>query len=244
VREVADRVYRLGAEYVNWYLIDDPGGVTVLDAGNPNQYRQLPDALGRIGRTLGDVEAVVLTHAHGDHLGCGARIREETAAAVHVHEGDEQLAKGNAHREYERHYLRDLGHWYAWKSLIFFLRGGATKAPPVADVTTFSGGITLDVPGRPNIIATPGHTDGSACVVLGERGAVFTGDALVTLSIVTGETGPMIMPGSFNADSAAALRSLDRLRTVTAETILPGHGEPWTGAISIAVDQALVRGPH
>jgi glyoxylase-like metal-dependent hydrolase (beta-lactamase superfamily II) len=244
VREVADRVYRLGAEYVNWYVIDDPGGVTVIDAGNPNQYRQLPDALGRIGKTLGDVEAIVLTHAHGDHLGCAAEIRDQTGASVHVHEGDEQLAGGRAHRRYERHFVRDLGHWYAWKSLLFFLRGGATKAPPVAEVATFGGGVALDVPGRPAVIATPGHTDGSACVILDDRAVIFTGDALVTLSIVTGETGPMIMPGSFNADSAKALDSLDRLRAVAAESILPGHGEPWTGALSLAVDQAVAHGPH
>lgn len=134
MREVADGVYRLGAEYVNWFLINDGGSITVVDAGTPSQYQQLPGALARIGRSIDDVEAIVLTHAHGDHLGSSGRIADESRATVHVHDGDEALALGNGHREYERHYVRDLGHWYAWKSLFFFLRGGATKAPPVSSV--------------------------------------------------------------------------------------------------------------
>jgi glyoxylase-like metal-dependent hydrolase (beta-lactamase superfamily II) len=244
VQEVADRVYRLGGEYVNWFLVDDGGSITVVDAGTPSQYRQLPTALSRIGRSMDDLHAIVLTHAHGDHLGSSARIVAESRATVHVHEDDEALARGKAHREYERHFVRDLGHWFAWKSLLFFVRGGATKAPPVDVVAVAADGATLDVPGQPHIIHTPGHTHGSSCILMHERGVIFTGDALVTLSITTGATGPMIMPGSFNMDSPQSLASLDRLRGVTADAILPGHGEPWSGAMGLAIDQAIARGAH
>ena len=40
------------------------------------------------------------------------------------------------------------------------------------------------------------------------------------------------------------MSSLDRLRAVEAELILPGHGEPWSGAISEAIDQAVAHGAH
>ena len=244
MREVADRVYRLGAELVNWFVIDDGGKLTVVDAGNPDQYEQLPDLLRVLGRNLGDVEAVVLTHAHGDHLGCSAAIKDATTADVLVHAGDEALAKGEAHREYERHYIRDLFRWYAFKSLTFFLLGGATKAPPVAELSLFEDGAVLDLPGSPRVVHTPGHTSGSTCLVLDDRGVVFTGDALVTLSIISGDTGPMIMPGSFNKDSQMSLGSLEKLRPEGADLILPGHGEPWSGSVSLAVDQAIAHGKH
>jgi glyoxylase-like metal-dependent hydrolase (beta-lactamase superfamily II) len=244
VNEVADGVYRLGAELVNWWVIEDGGKLTVVDAGNPNQYDQLPDLLGGLGRQLGDVEAVVLTHAHGDHLGCSARIKETADAGVHVHADDEALAKGEAHREYERHFIRDLFRWYAFKSLTFFMLGGATKAAPVTDPSLFEDGAVLDLPGRPRVVHTPGHTSGSTCIVLDDRGVIFTGDSLVTLSIVSGETGPMIMPGSFNKDSPTSLRSLEVLRGERSELILPGHGEPWSGSVPLAVEQAIAHGPH
>lgn len=241
--EVADRVYRLGAALVNWFIVEDGGRVTVVDAGNPNQLGQLAPALGSLGRSMADVEAVLLTHAHGDHLGSSAHIKDESGAAVHVHEGDAALARGEAHREYERHYVRDLNRLSAWKALLFFARGGALKAPPVAELSTFDDGEQLEVPGRPTVIHTPGHTDGSACITLGDRGVLFTGDALVTLNILTGATGPRVMPGAFNKSSAAALESLSRLEGSPASTVLPGHGEPWTGTVSEAIAEARRVGP-
>ena len=242
--EVGEGIHRLGASYVSWYLIAEGRGVTLVDTGNPNQYGQLPAALSRLGRTIGDVEAIVLTHAHGDHLGSSARIQDESGAPVHVHRGDGALARGEAHREYERHFVRDLHRWYAWKALLFFLFGGATRAPPVRLPREVEDGTVLDVPGSPRVVHTPGHTVGSACLSLDDRGVVFTGDAMVTLSITTGRTGPMIMPGSFNRDSRQSLDSLDRLRTLPAELLLPGHGLPHSGPMADAVDQAVAFGAH
>ncbi len=63
--EVADGVHRLGASLVNWFAVRDGDKLTIIDAGNPDQYAQLPDLVASLGRSLGDVEAVVLTHAQG-----------------------------------------------------------------------------------------------------------------------------------------------------------------------------------
>jgi len=240
--EVADHIYRLGTGLVNWYLVEAGGRLTVVDAGNPNQHGQLAPALVGIGKDLADVEAIILTHAHGDHLGSSTRISHESGAAVLVHHQDGLLARGEAEREYERHWVRDLYRLFAWKSLLSFYRGGALKAPPVLDASHFTDGETLDVPGRPRVVHTPGHTDGSCCFEMKERDTIFTGDALVTLSIVTGAVGPRVMPGSFNKNSYEALESLSHLSGIMVETVLPGHGEPWHGSLAAALTVARQAG--
>ena len=233
--EVADRVYRLGSHLVNWWIVEEGGKLTVVDTGMRKQYDQLPTALERMGRTIGDIEAIFLTHAHDDHQGSAARIRNEAQADVHVHHGDGALARGEASREYERHYIRDIWRLQALKTLWHLVRGGATSSVPVHELTEFDHGETLDIPGRPTAIHTPGHTDGSACLDFVDRKVMMTGDSLVTLNFVTGERSPRVLPGSFNKNSQEALESLNELHGSVAEVILPGHGEPWHGAVDAAV---------
>ena len=68
--EVASGVHRLGSTRVNWYVIVDGDAVTIVDTGFPGHWRMLVSGLERLGRGLGDVAGVVLTHSHVDHTGC------------------------------------------------------------------------------------------------------------------------------------------------------------------------------
>jgi glyoxylase-like metal-dependent hydrolase (beta-lactamase superfamily II) len=62
---------------------------------------------------------------------------------------------------------------------------------------------------------------------------LFVGDALATYAVTTGARGPQVAP--FTADAAEAVASLARLEDVSADLVLPGHGDPWTGGIQEAV---------
>ena len=75
--DVADGVHRITDCFTNWYLIEDDRGLTIVDAGVPSSWASLLDALERIDRVPGDIEAVVLTHAHFDHVGFAERARTE-----------------------------------------------------------------------------------------------------------------------------------------------------------------------
>jgi glyoxylase-like metal-dependent hydrolase (beta-lactamase superfamily II) len=113
----------------------------------------------------------------------------------------------------------------------------------VKEVATFADGETLDLPGHPRAVHAPGHTLGSAALLLEGRRVLLTGDVLATRNPLTGRLGPQIMPSGLNRDTPQALRSLAALDGISAEVLLPGHGEPWTEGAAEAVRLARAAGP-
>lgn len=92
-RDVANGVHRIGEHFVNWYLIEGSGRLTVVDAGLPASWRSLMETLQGIGRSPSDIEALVLTHAHFDHIGFAERAMVELGIHVWVHENDAPLTR-------------------------------------------------------------------------------------------------------------------------------------------------------
>ncbi|MCS5715161.1 MBL fold metallo-hydrolase [Herbiconiux sp. CPCC 205716] len=245
-RNVAPGVHRLEHAHVNLYLIDDgAAGVTVVDAAFPDTWLPLRLALEAIGRQPRDVRALVLTHAHFDHVGVAARVRAEWGVPVWVHEGDRRLAAHPYRYRHERsRLLYPVTHPRAVPVLGAMTRAGALRVKGVPLTQPVPDGGALDVPGRPLVVRTPGHTDGHTGLHLPERDALLTGDALVTLDPYTGRTGPQIVSGAATADSATALRSLDALAATGARIVLPGHGEPLRTGIRTAAAAARAAGAH
>src|ERR1051326_7257073 len=93
VSRLADHVVRLGTWIVNWYLIEYGGRITIVDGGVPAYLPQVDRGLALLGKSRGDVEAIVLTHAHADHVGVAELLRSELHVPVFVHEDDERLAR-------------------------------------------------------------------------------------------------------------------------------------------------------
>lgn len=240
--EVADGLYRFGDGHVNWYVIDDGGRLTVVDGGLPTHWRSLTRWLARTGRSLDDIEAVLLTHGHTDHMGIVRRVSERADAPVHLHRDDEELAKGKGLHALPKRMRRNMFRPHVAALTLRWVIAGAPRSRPIITANFFDHEDVLDLPGRPRVFHTPGHTAGSSCLLLGERGVLLSGDALVTLDLVTGREGMGIMPGALNDDPQQALASLSVLTGVTAHTLLPGHGAPHQGALSSALTAARRAG--
>jgi glyoxylase-like metal-dependent hydrolase (beta-lactamase superfamily II) len=113
--------------------------------------------------------------------------------------------------------------------------------PGVARLDELADGEVLDVPGSPRVVHAPGHTAGSRALLVEGRSLLFSGDALVTLDMTRGRTGPRIIRGPFTEDAELAMQSLAALAATNAKTVLPGHGEPWRGGVKSAVEIARQR---
>ena len=239
--EVAPGVHRLGNEMVNFYLVEADGGLTLVDAGLPAFYGELESLLRSRGRTVADIDALLLTHAHGDHVGIAERVRRE-GVPVHVHERDAEQARTAKNHPREGGMLPYFRHRQTWRLLAMGARNGGMKPVRIAEVTPLGEG-ELDVPGRPRVIETPGHSPGHVVFHFRGQGALIVGDALCTWNPLTGRPGPQIMPGAFSFSNAQALESLGRIEPLEAGTLLVGHGDPWTAGVGAAVARAREAGP-
>ncbi len=235
---LAPSLHRLGEETVGCYLVEEAGAVTIIDAGVPAYYADLTAELAAMGRTIDDVQALVLTHGHDDHRGFAERLRAEHAVPVSIHQVDAALARGEA-----RNPSAGMGEYRVGSLLrymLWLMRHGGMRTKALTTVGTFDPGATLDVPGALRVIPTPGHTPGSVTFHAPGHDALFVGDALATDALINGRRGPQVCP--FAADPDDALASLANVEHFEAHWLLPGHGSPWTNGVAAAVAAARAVG--
>jgi len=234
--KIAPHLHRLGNDIVASYLIDLPGGITLIDAGLPGHWNDLQRELADIGRSLSDVRGLILTHGDSDHIGFAERLREETGVPIFIHFADEERARTGKKPKTGRESTLLAG---AVSFFVYALSKGGLRRRYVQHMTTVVDGDVLDLPGAPVVVGMPGHSPGSISIHVPAVGAVFVGDALTTRHVLTGEVRPQ--PAPFTDDRAQANASLDRLAELSASWVLPGHGGVWEGSPAVLVEAVRSR---
>lgn len=233
--EIAHGLRRIGSDIVNSYLIVDGDDVTIIDAGLPRYWKLLGAELAAVGKTLGNVRALILTHGDTDHIGFAARLHREKGVVAYIHPADVDRARMKI--------KKPNSGWGPVKAkplagfLWYSARQGGLHIPPAEHLQPIGDGDVLDVPGAPRIIHTPGHTPGSISVHVPMVDALFVGDTMTTRNVLTGATGPR--PAPFTLQAEEAVTSLARIEDVDATWVLPGHGPAWDGGVPAAVQ--LIR---
>jgi glyoxylase-like metal-dependent hydrolase (beta-lactamase superfamily II) len=241
IEQVTDGVMRIGSRSHNYYLLTDEGRVTIVDAGCSREWGTLLRALDAAGVALVSVEGVIITHAHADHFGLAKKLTEADIE-VSVHADEETRATGR----YQGRFAVSPNELPVFKPAVVFnllpmVTSGVMKLEFPDSVHTFDDGDQLDLPGRPVVVHTPGHTEGHVMFHFPDRGLLFTGDGLATMDLVGFGTGPQMLDSRFHLDAEQADRSLERIVDVEAETLLPGHGKPWSGSPAAAVQAVRSR---
>lgn len=203
------RVHEIQAGLSWAFLLEDESALYLVDAGSPGQEEVFYAYLDRFpGKPL---RWIFLTHAHFDHYGCAASLRERTGARIAIHRADaealragstdlgEVKGKGRFVRP-----LLPLAEWYY-------------RPEGIEPDLCLSDGDFLDgLGGRAEVLHTPGHTFGSSTLLL-EGGAALAGDLLST-------TGGPHAQRYFAQDWRALAQSVNRLKSRHLEIIYVGHG--------------------
>lgn len=181
----------VGPLETNCYILHGNGEGIVIDPGFEG------DRILEIAKSLNvEVESILLTHGHYDHIGAVAEIVRKTGAKVYISEEDFHIAN-------------------SYKNLGFSF--GAITEKINADVLVSEG--KYDVKGIPvRVIETPGHTVGGVCYEI--AGALFSGDTLFKCSY--GRTD--FPTGNFEALKKSILEKLFTIDHDM--TVYPGHGAP------------------
>ncbi len=234
---VSDLVHVVRTDLVNWALIAEDDGVVLIDAGFPGQRGEVLASLRRLGFRATDVMAILLTHAHIDHLGTAIWFAAEHGTPVYCH-ADEI---GHTKRDYleqaspaglVQHLWQP--RWLKWSVQI--LGQGALIREGIPAARVFTEDVGANLPGRPIAIPTPGHTGGHCSYLV--DGVLVSGDALVTGHPTSARRGPQLLHSVFNHDDAGCWRSLDALAMLETEVLVPGHGDVWRGPIRELTRQA------
>jgi glyoxylase-like metal-dependent hydrolase (beta-lactamase superfamily II) len=240
VTEVAPDVFLAKGTDVNWVLLREGSELTLVDTGYPGDLDRVTASIAEIGSRPEDVRAVLLTHAHVDHMGAANHFAQRYGAPVYT---DETEAK-HARREFLEQASRlDVAKnlWRPgvapWLSRV--MRVGVTQDVRIPTAQAFPATGALDLPGRPVPVPTRGHTSGHTAYHVPAAGAVATGDELVTWHAVTRHRGPHVLPAFFgHGDSDTAI---EVLAILDADLILPGHGPALRQPIADAVAEARGR---
>lgn len=222
--ELRPHLYRLTLGRYQAYLWRDDDSVTLIDTGEAGSAPAIADALGQLGLAPADLDRLVLTHFHDDHVGSAAEVSSWGAVQVVAHAMDAPAIRGEVSgpppnfTDFER-------------ELHAQVAAGLQPAPPVRVDHEVHNGDVLDFGGGALVISTPGHTDGSIALHLPEHGVLITGD-------IAAEYEGEVILGVFNLDRAQAVVSLRRVAELEADIACFGHGEPVVGGAQARLQQA------
>jgi len=184
--------------------------ITLVDTGVAGSETMIFDYIRENGRDPQDITAVILTHAHPDHIGSVKVIKDATGCTVMAH-------------DMEKGWIEDTEKQYAERPVPWF---HSLVAGPVTVDRVIGDGDVVDLGGqtRCHVIHTPGHSAGSMALHFPDEKSIITGDAVP-------------LPGALPIydDVVASVASIKKLKRVhNVDVMLSSWEDPIVGSDRIA----------
>jgi glyoxylase-like metal-dependent hydrolase (beta-lactamase superfamily II) len=197
----------------NAFLIEGDDGLTLIDAGFPDKEAAVLDAIRGLGRSPDQLNHLIFTHGHPDHIGSAAAIVRATGARTYMHPLDIPIAEsGGPFRP-----MRPAPGLLRQVMCNLFFHPDELMEPVAIDQPLVAGE-TLPIAGGIDVIHTPGHCAGHVALLWQPGRMLFAGDVYMSLM---GLADPV---GFENLEEARA--SQQKLAGLSFDAAGFGHGAP------------------
>jgi glyoxylase-like metal-dependent hydrolase (beta-lactamase superfamily II) len=217
MNQITNRVYQLGSTWgsgvfgANVYLLIGDS-LTLVDAGLKGQAKHVIKEVERLGYSRFDVDTIIVTHHHVDHVGGLDALKTATKAKVVAHAEDAPFIDGR---------LAQPGPVSSsLPGKIYSVLSRLWTAQLVKVDVQVNDGDVLPVLGGIRVIHAPGHTPGSICLYVEQESMVIVGDVL------NNRFGLGMPPKMFSVDMAQAVSSIEKVASLDFGVICFGHGTP------------------
>jgi len=196
------------------FLIKDKKNILV-DTGGPSDFHSLSYQLDIALEKDERIDTIIITHAHSDHYGSAASLKEKTGAEIVIHRGDYECMKNGYNSEIMPFSITGKLIWPFVKKGRRRIVAKGLEADRVIDsqVTNLA---EFGIAGK--IVHTPGHTPGSISLFLEDKTAIV-GDLMMSLYIPEKPERPL-----FASNVEEWKDSLKRLLDFEPKKILVTHG--------------------
>jgi len=149
--------------FVYSYIIIDKK-ITLIDSGVMGAEKRIYEFIRQSGRSIGDIETLILSHAHPDHIGAAGQIKKDTQCEVVAH-------------ELERNFIEDIELQNQQRPVPRFY--DLVSEPVDVDITIEDNEMLIignDIDLR--MVHTPGHSPGLLSILFLGKDILFSGDAI------------------------------------------------------------------
>jgi glyoxylase-like metal-dependent hydrolase (beta-lactamase superfamily II) len=208
--QIADGIWHINLRSVNAYILATGKGAVIVDAGTPGSSQSILQELRFAGYGPADVRAIVVTHAHLDHIGSLVELQEATGAPICASAGEAAAIEGRI----------PLPSPPGLRGLLLDTASALLRPTPVPVQHRLYSGASIPLLPEWHAVGTPGHTPDHMSLYNPQRAFLIAGDALMNFG------GIGRPPWIVTSDLTLARRSVALMAGLPLHHVVFGHGKP------------------